>query len=336
MLQSLSCAAENLQIEIVSWYDPRLDASEIPGMAPTVALNPNAEWLQAECVAPELVLHQWLRTAETCDASLLVLPECDGLLNWAVSEFRAAGITTLNCKPDLIGVAADKWQTAKFCKSAGIPHPPTQLESRLDAEWLEDHQSSKQSPLWVAKPRLGAGCDGIELVTGNELERRTDYVVQPWFFGQAFSQSAIVDQESQWHWLPPTTQQIARTEKAELQYQGGSVQAKLLIDQNLERLREQLETAVEMHFPAAALGWLSFDLIRHAPRKRSLGESEDENAEGWQWVLVEINPRCSSSFSGLLESCSENLAKLLLQGGLEPIPRKTMQALRWTCKEFTF
>jgi tyramine---L-glutamate ligase len=229
------------------------------------------------------------------ELALIIAPEIDGILQHAIASFQASQIPTLNCSGAFLDRSCDKWLTAACLKSSQVPHPPTQLAS----EWLRsDDESTKQ---WCLKSRLGAGCEGLWI--GNylnlisKIESLSDpasWIVQPWLDGKAYSCSAIVDRRGKATWLPLVTQSFelftqgnART----LHYRGGKIVDSSGPSRPDELLSELQSVLGSSH--GEALGWVGVDLLLRA---------------NGQWVVIEVNPRVTTSILGLCLAAPGNLA----------------------------
>ena len=239
----------------------------------------------------------WWAIAESVDVVLVIAPEFSNILQSAVQQLSTASRPLMNCTGEFLNASCDKWLTAECWRRAAVPHPATQLQSQVTAEWLDEHRLG--SGKWIIKPRDGAGCEGITVVDELELEKTlaayrvkdsTDnYIIQPFHSGKSFSRSAIVDAVGGVHWLPLVTQELLIAES--IAYRGGAVQLETRVVGDLDRALHALGSG--------ALGWVGFDLV-HC------------EVTG-QWLVIEANPRLTTSFVGLSQSYGAGLAEQLLR-----------------------
>ncbi len=257
----------------------------------------------------------WWAIAADSDVVVVIAPEFSNILRTAVSKLSRVCSLLLNCSGDFLAASCDKWLTAQRLSAAGISHPATQLACDVTKDWIEQHRN--QSGRWIIKPRDGAGCDAIQLVNDECIHealsaiRSSDLnsrmMLQPLHNGAAFSRSAIVDFAGYAHWLPLVTQEFSITES--IVYRGGRVldvghwcYEGLLNGRrySIDQLNEVLNATVGSLGPGA-LGWVGVDLLY----------SDELN----DWLVIEVNPRLTTSFTGLRLSYGTGLMEQMLRGG---------------------
>lgn len=237
---------------------------------------------------------QWIAAASHADRSIIIAPETEGILAQSVAMLSAAGVTLLNGYGDFLRCASDKLETARVFACAGVPHPPT---------WTHDSIPSGLVPAarrWVVKPRDGCGAAGIELhpnldsargaAEGNQL------VVQPWIEGRPISMAAIVDGQDI-SVLPAVAQHFFHDGSA---YRGGTGP---LPDSDQQRAAHLIRLAIDA-LPRTVRGYIGFDLIL----------ADDPQHD----VVIEVNPRVTTSYVGLRHIVEGNLAARIV--GLEKGP----------------
>jgi predicted ATP-grasp superfamily ATP-dependent carboligase len=258
------------------------------------------------------------------DLALIIAPEIDGILQQAITSFQANRVPTLNCSGAFLSRTCDKWLTALNLENSGVAHPSTQLAS----DWSgSTKQSSEQVCL---KARLGAGCEGMWIGSCEDLilkidslSNPTSWIVQSWLEGTAFSCSAIVDRQGNATWLPLATQcfEILSLGKSQmLRYQGG-----MIVDPSSgpprpdELLTDLLSTLCSAN--GEALGWVGVDLLLQ-PNGR--------------WVVIEVNPRLTTSILGLSQAAPYNLAESMVEAytGIEIASSRAARG-KWQIVEFT-
>jgi predicted ATP-grasp superfamily ATP-dependent carboligase len=245
--------------------------------------------------------------AAACDFTLVIAPEFDGLLEARCRRALAAGGHLLGPSAEAVAVAADKPTLDGRLLAAGLPTPWGQ--------WLRrqgDHMSAEPFPA-VLKPARGAGSQGVFLVADraglaaateaavSEGVRESVYL-QPHIPGRPASIALLVGPEAVAP-LMPAFQHLS--DDGRFRYLGGSAPPP----------PELFERAVDLGRRAVAAvpglrGYVGVDLI--------LGETADAD------VVIEINPRLTTSYVGLRVLSEVNLAGQMLNAVLgRPI------ALRW-------
>ena len=157
--------------------------------------NANVETCSVEVVdTADAERQAFDRLAASCDATLIIAPETDGMLAQRVRRVAALGGTALNCLPAAIELGGDKLRLAEHLSSHKIATIAT-----LPAD-LNDEPWKLLGTACVLKPRDGAGSwltFGIPdrdsaawhratvALIGAGLADRT--ILQPWIAGQALS-----------------------------------------------------------------------------------------------------------------------------------------------------
>lgn len=250
---------------------------------------------------------QWVKAAQGCDAAIVIAPERRGILAKAVGMLRAAGVDVIAGTGDFLRVASDKQQTARAFVAAGVPHPVTFLPN--DPRSVERLQQCEQ---FIVKPRDGCGTEAIELFDNlQDAMKRAgeDDVLQGYVPGTPVSVSVIV-LGNELFVLPAVTQDISI---ANCMYQGGS--GPLCAD--WQRRAASLAQRAIAAMPPHARGFVGLDLV--------LGEESSGD------VVIEINPRVTTSYVGLRHMISGNPAARLL--GLLSGParcNRPVDSVRWT------
>ncbi len=133
------------------------------------------------------------------------------------------------------------------------------------------------------------------------------WLVQPWLSGQAYSQAAIVDAAGQFYWLPVVSQ-ILQTVPT-VKYQGGCVLPDLVLSAAHAAC---LQRAI-LSLPGTACGWIGVDFLI------------DERGE---LIVIEVNPRLTTSFVGLSAACVVSLAEQIVRAKLA-MPLSLPPSQKW-------
>ncbi|QDU36917.1 carbamoyl phosphate synthase-like protein [Maioricimonas rarisocia] len=245
--------------------------------------------------------------AEGCDAAYVIAPELDNLLWQRCRTVEELG-RSLNSTLDAIALTSDKLRLFEHLRAAGVPKIPTQsLQNLGEPEFL-----------CVVKPRFGAGSEETFVVTDAAAFRQVsatvdadEMIVQPFVSGTPCSVGAFFDQGGRLlTLLPPAAQHLS--DDGRLKYAGGHCPLETPHTAALNNLVSAAAGAID-----GLRGYVGFDLlIPHA--------SPD------QPLLVEINPRLTTSYLGYRALACDNLAAWLL-------PRTPpTDALHWRNARVTF
>jgi tyramine---L-glutamate ligase len=224
--------------------------------------------------------------AAVAEGSLVIAPEFDGILAERSRWVEEAGGRLLGASPEAIRQTADKLFLSRLWSAQGIPAPP---QKRI-------------YPL-VCKPRFGAGSQATFLVHDEEeLERAQrqahaegwngELMLQRYKPGLAVS-VAFLSGEGKRHSLPAVEQRLSCDGR--FRYLGGRLPLPDNLDRRARRLAERAVSCVE-----GLRGWFGVDLV--------LGDAEDGSSD----VVIEINPRLTTSYLGLRRLARFNLAEALL------------------------
>lgn len=262
-------------VEILALRDARL---AIPGEWPAV------EWVVP---APGATAEQgYSELLEGCDAAWPIAPETGGILERLCLWSEAAGKPLLTSPAAAVHIAASKLRTVQRLAAGGVPVVPTiALDGGLP---LPDFPR-------VIKPDDGVGCEGSRIVATPEdwadlpPGLAAGYVAQPLLEGEALSLSALFAQ-GQARLLSVNRQRIDRRDGA-FALSGCEVNAVVGEWADWERLAQHAAAAMPELW-----GYVGIDLILTAQGPR----------------VLEINPRLTTSYAGLVASTGLNGAGLVL------------------------
>jgi predicted ATP-grasp superfamily ATP-dependent carboligase len=241
------------------------------------------------------------RAVHETQAVWIVAPEQQGTLErLTVSALEGARIL-LGSRPTAIRLAASKVATACALDMSGIPVVPTFRSLDAIPEGIEEI---------VVKPDDGAGCqdthivrDRSSLALRNE-ERESALIFQPFVHGEALSLSALFC-EGQGRLLCCNRQHV-EVRGDHLEFHGVTVNAKPDPDGRYARLVSRIAQVLPDLW-----GYAGIDLI--------------ETAHGP--LVLEINPRLTTSYAGLRRALAVNPARLVLElpesldPSFAPLPR---------------
>ncbi len=223
----------------------------------------------------------WRAAVETADAAILIAPESDRMLTQLVAALPVEKSRFMSSVA-AIELCTDKWKLFQHLQRAGVPTIPTVIE-----DWSAPPE--EQEFPCVVKPIDGAGSWLVRLLTDQEDWRtsREKFLTaglsialrQPYLSGAALSIAGWSTGE-QVEWLPVAEQHL--TAAGTFGYQGGTVPARLP-ERQLAALRK---LALQTFETVPGLrGYFGCDLIL-------------PDQQPTQPLLIEINPRFTSSYSG--------------------------------------
>lgn len=275
-------AADFLAIEgsrVSVLQDIRADALVLPG---------------CEAVEVHSRVHQreeFAELAAKADHTLVIAPEIDNVLLQTNAMAREAGGRLLAASDQFVALASDKQLAAERLAQAGVPVPEAIL---LEA----DHESLPADFSYpaVLKPVHGAGSQHTMLVA-NAHDEPPPYCwprrLERFCPGIAASVSFLCGPA---HRVPLPACRQHLTGDGRFTYTGGS----RLLERELTRRATSLADRALDALPPA-LGYVGVDLV--------LGKAGD----GSEDVVVEVNPRLTTSYVGLRAITQDNLAAAMLE-----------------------
>jgi predicted ATP-grasp superfamily ATP-dependent carboligase len=273
---------------------------------------------------------QYRRLARECDRTFLVAPEFAGILAQRRRWIDDAGGRCIGCTVPAIELCADKLRLAAHLTERGLRTPETVLlggdpVSLGEIRGLTPPARLDRFPT-VVKPRDGAGSQSTYLVENADELRRLDlstrgwpaeFIAQPFIAGQAVSMAALVAEGGrQVSLLPMAAQRLSADGR--FTYLGG--EAPTLRDAARDTAPavavEQLVRRAIAVVPGLE-GYVGFDLVL-------------PTAAPLEPVLIEINPRLTTSYVGYRRLAEDNLAQQML------FPSRCTAAIRWRPGRVTF
>ncbi len=273
-------------VEVVTTSDPR-----------AMPLSTGAHTHVVEDAAHEPAL--FARLTGEADATYVIAPELDGVLVERVRLAEQASSQVLNCTSAASAICSDKLRLSGVLTEWGVPTPPTVVAG-------ESANIEQIGFPCVLKRRDGAGSVGMQLVRNVEEWGRVltgqgstaeeiDRIVQPFVNGHACSVAAIVEPKTGTAAICPLARQWL-SEDGHFRYLGGR------IDPGPVPLAvEEIVRTVCRRLPGLR-GYVGFDLIL----------SEEGDAPP---VLVEINPRLTTSYLGYRQLAGDRLARAIVEPG---------------------
>jgi predicted ATP-grasp superfamily ATP-dependent carboligase len=286
------------------------------------AALPGVRLLRLPPGEPEAVL---ARACERGDAALVIAPESQGTLERLSSLVTRRTVLPLGPGPRAVRLASDKRATVRLLKAAGVRVPPT----------------ARPGSALVVKPRRGCGAEGVLVVRrpgdraravrlAGRAARGDGIVTEGFVAGSAASASFLVraggdgSRPGDLLFLGLGRQDLRG--RVRLAYAGGEVPWSGAGTGKPDARRPKASSAGEAVAAAraavAALARATGDLRGFIGVDLVLG---DEGP-----VVIEINPRLTSSYLGLRRRFGPALARLMIAAARgKPLPASLPARGRW-------
>jgi predicted ATP-grasp superfamily ATP-dependent carboligase len=267
------------QTEVVLLRDARLPAGTLPACQQVVIHDA----AQERAAIAQL--------AAAADHSVLIAPEIDGALAERARWVEAAGGRLLSPSADFVRQATDKSLTARLLQARGLPTPRA-IAVRPGVALPADFDYPA-----VLKPVDGAGSVGLQWITSpndayDPAVLGREARLEAYCPGLAASVAVLCGPAGNLP-LPACRQWIS--DDGRFRYLGGEAP----LDEARSRRAQELALAAIGSFPPA-VGYVGVDLV--------LGAA----ADGRQDVVIEVNPRLTTSYIGLRQLIRTNLAAAML------------------------
>ena len=267
-------------------------------------LMPPEHCLYVKVHANDDIWQIWQAQIAQADAVFLIAPETDGLLHYLTqiakltTSTASKGKLVLGCGLDSIVSTSDKMATYLALKLAGIA-----TISTFNADYWMEHEARNEQITWLAKPSDGAGCEAtvcfddaenlMHWLTQNK--KRSSHIIQPFQAGTPASISCVMRQGRAQ--LLSCNKQMIDINHHTLSFKGVVVNGMQEHWQAFQQIANQIAKA----FPSLA-GYVGIDVIVQHDKV----------------LVVEINPRLTTSYVGLRESIGANPAELIINTLTQP------------------
>jgi predicted ATP-grasp superfamily ATP-dependent carboligase len=255
-------------------------------------------------------LEEFSRLSAAADHTIVIAPEFDAILTDTVRRARRSQANLIGPSDEFIAITSNKQTTTEHLAAAGVPVPTAIL---LDAD-SEKLPFDFEYP-GVLKPLDGAGSQHTFLV----MSRFDEPPPYPWprrleryAPGIAVSVAFLCGPE---HRVPLPACRQHLTDDGRFGYLGGSLLWETELAERATRLADSSLAALP-----DALGYVGVDLV--------LGGAED----GSQDMVIEVNPRLTTSYVGLRAMTHDNLASAMLKNaaGQKVVPQFRLDPLEFS------
>ncbi|OUR72451.1 hypothetical protein A9Q78_06550 [Methylophaga sp. 41_12_T18] len=279
--------AEIPQLELVILRDVRLQA--IAKLNNDISLD--YLWVSSSSSFDQ----QWQQALSIAEHSLLIAPETEQQLISIQQQVIDSGKRYLGCSQHATALTTDKLDCFQLLTSHGITTPTTKLAT----DWhLADFNYATS---FIVKPVDGAGCiDTMHFQTPQQVSRYLEQqpepklsklIVQPFIVGEAASLSLFIDETVSV--LALNGQQISQ-QGSQLICTSSNTNNTLLAKLPLNQAQELVDRIFDI-IPGL-WGFVGIDLILSASGP----------------VVIEINPRLTTSYLNLKSTLTNNPAELLI------------------------
>lgn len=291
MLQTIVTELVTLPgIELVILLDWRCSVPELPVQTRIIRIEQNQSYVP--------VLQ---RLSQECELFWPIAPETDGALSLLAGMAAASGIPCLLSSFDTLTLCTSKYRTSHYLRKRRLNAVRTDYVSGRD---------SMTEGRWVIKPDDGVAGEGSLIITEPAVlqqfrQKKPDnrrYVIQSYVPGRALSLSCLCKNGRGW---------LLCCNEQELDMRDGRFQLVAChVNTNSDQAAayQQLVNLIAHAMPGL-WGYIGIDLI-------------DSVQQGL--VILEINPRLTTSYCGIQAATGINVAEQVLQlRAGEPLLRKS-------------
>ncbi len=238
--------------------------------------------------------HIWQTQIAKNDVIWPIAPETGGILHDLCENIENLGRRCLSSPSEAVALTSSKIRTLNHLSLNNIPVVPTLQFSNFEYQF---------DPPWILKPDDGVGCDSVHLVqdrhTLDELNKHlTDHtLIQPFLSGQAASLSVLFSNGKAL--LLSTNKQNIQIVNNRLKLTACTVN--VYVERRL--LLQSLVNDIAAALPSL-WGYVGIDLIFHNNKA----------------LILEINPRLTTSFVGLQDAIGINTASMVINLLENPLP----------------
>ena len=219
---------------------------------------------------------------------LVIAPETEGWLSHLTRKIESSRASLLSPDSQFVELCSDKTATIEWLMQRGVPVPAT-------------HCSPDRG--WMIKPRIGCGGEGVRCVREADLATMQAFSRERWHLeprGEGLPVSiSCLRCQSGFVLLPPFEQRFSSVDP--WRYAGGMA----LSSPDLIRRCQRLARKTVSNLPPTC-GYFGIDLL--------LGPSSATD------VVLEVNPRLTTSWVGLSKLLGGSLGKALLDLGRGKLP----------------
>lgn len=232
---------------------------------------------------------------QEADSVLAIAPETNNTLLEIQQSIIAAGRKSLGCGVSAVATTTDKYQCAQVLQAHSLSTPNTVIAS----EWSQ--QGFESTSGYIIKPRDGAGCvntlflpnkSQLSAWLDKQIDNLDQLIIQPYISGISLSFSLLYSERGV-SVLSLNHQHVSKSE-SELNFSGCTING---IDPVQLTIEQATSLSQKIHQAINGLwGFVGIDVV-----------VTDNDI-----IVIDINPRLTTSYIGLHDSLQTNPAQLLL------------------------
>jgi predicted ATP-grasp superfamily ATP-dependent carboligase len=228
--------------------------------------------------------HEFARLIGSADAVWVIAPECENILCHLCQQVEKQGKRLLTSPASAVAITGDKFKTYQRLSQHAITTVPTQLAERAQFTAGE----------WLIKPRDGVGGMETRILPDREtfehhVTRSPHFIIQPHLQGEKISLCCLCKGGRSWL----LSVNLQRFNMVDQHYQLAEI---VVNHQPITPEYQQVAANIARALPDL-WGYVGIDLI----------------VTDTQILVLEINPRLTTSFAGLRAALGVNVADLVLQ-----------------------
>ena len=236
------------------------------------------------------------------DAVWIIAPETDGILAQWCQFFSEQRKPLYTSAQQAVEICQNKLTTTKLLQNAGLA---------CVSSYLYDYSQKHRQGSWVIKSNDSVGCDQVYKIESSydwqsvlpRLQAEKSYIIQPYVSGKSLSLSCLFYQGNAFFIC--CNEQHTYNEKQQFVLSACTVNVNNnnKNNQHYQSLCQQIATAIPQLF-----GYVGIDFI-----ETKTGEK----------LILEINPRLTTSYAGIKQALGVNVAELVLNlSGKPPLLKK--------------
>jgi predicted ATP-grasp superfamily ATP-dependent carboligase len=252
--------------------------------------------------APEDTVNTLQEAAAKADATLVIAPETNGTLQNLVERIERSSTLSLNCSANAIEQVSDKTRLQQHAKKIGLSTPETIVfHVKDDAEDIAQIVTERISFPAVLKPTDTVGCEALS-IANNEKQAKvaaakiakytsTRFMAQKLIQGTPASVT-LISNGTETQPITLNKQNVSlKTPSQTSSYNGGTTPLNHKLENAAFKTAKKLVESVK-----GLKGYIGVDLV--------LTENEP--------VIIEVNPRLTTSYVGIRRVVKANLAQAIM------------------------
>jgi predicted ATP-grasp superfamily ATP-dependent carboligase len=276
-------------VQLTILLDGRINDDKLPGNIKIIRVS------KEQCVYQLLPV-----LIDEADFIWPIAPEMGGALQKITQLVEQKSKRLLNSSSQAIAICSDKLLTIQCLKKEDI--------ATAESIQLDEFSQEFAAP-WVIKPKDGVGCLNNHLVSNrhefikikSQIECQPDYLVQSYIKGVSLSLSCLFKEGEAW--LLCCNRQVVSINKGMFELEACIVN---INTENYKIYQDLINHVASVIFGLS--GYVGIDIIQ---------------PESGQAMILEINPRLTTSYVGINQAIGFNVAKAVIElPEINPIIKK--------------